>query len=460
MREIAAVRDPFSSEAEQGLLGGMILDPSTIDQWADSLKPDDFYWPDHGEMFRTLVAMVSEKQPIDYITVADRIGTFGSGESALALCGDLKLGVKSSANVGAYARVIIERKLDRTLADVAEQVYDIAMSTQATEEKVAAVHAQVQRIDAGESSTEVIDLADELHSYADELERRHNLGGAFDGLETGIKDLDDRLRGLKPEEVIVVAARAKMGKTTFAMGIVRHNGIKMKKKCLVFSLEMSRTQLLDRMLSAEATVPLSSIQSGAAIGEYPDQMVVGMAKLSKMNIKVIDKPGMTIGRARTIARRHKFKHGLDLILIDHIGLLDGDDRRMDARARISDITRQAKLMAKELGIPVILVSQLNRALESRQDKRPMPSDLRESGTIEQDADMVIFVHREEYFNPDTDRKGIGEIILSISRSVEPGTFFTSYQGQYNRFVDLAKGYEVPERQEQPKQTSRSRGMSL
>lgn len=442
------MRDPFSLEAEQGLIGGMVIDPSMIDVWSDGLKADDFYWPDNGEIFATIVSMAANREVIDFVTVADRIGTLQSGNDALIYCAEIKNGVCSSANAGAYSRIVLERKLDRIIANVAEEVHEIAMSAQPTDAKIAAVQAQVQRIDAGESVSDVHDLAEGLGDYVSELERRRDLQGKFDGLETGLKDLDERLNGIKPEEVVVVAARAKMGKTTFAMGIIRHNAIRMGKKTMVFSLEMSRMQLTDRILAAEAGVPLSAIQKGNAIDDYPSEVIGAMSKMQGMNVKIIDKPGMTITRARSIARRQKYHHGLDLILIDHIGLLDGDDRRMDARARISEITRQAKLMAKELGVPVILVSQLNRALEGRPDKRPMPSDLRESGTIEQDADMIIFVHREEYYNPDTDRKGIGEIILSVARSVEPGTFYTLFQGQYNRFVELARGFEVPERQKQ------------
>lgn len=440
------MREPFSLEAEQGLIGGMILDPSMIDVWSDGLKADDFYWADHGELFTMIVSMAANREPIDFVTVGDRIGTFQSGNDALIYMGTLRVGVCSSANAGAYARIVVERKLDRVIANVAEEVHDIAMSAQQIDVKIAAVQAQVQRIDAGESLTDVKDMAEGLPEYVNELERRRDLNGKFDGLETGLKGLDERLNGLKPEEVMVVAARAKMGKTTFAMGIIRHNAIRMGKKTMVFSLEMSETQLKDRILAAEAGVPLNAIQNGSAIDDYPSEIVAGMAKMQKMDIKIIDKPGMTIGRVRSIARRQKYRKGLDLILIDHIGLLDGEDRRQDARARISEITRQAKLMAKELGVPVILVSQLNRALEGRPDKRPIPSDLRESGTIEQDADMIIFVHREEHYNPDTERKGIGEIILSVARSVEPGTFFTLFQGKYNRFVELDKGYQIPERQ--------------
>lgn len=258
---------------------------------------------------------------------------------------------------------------------------------------------------------------------------------------------------------MVAAGRAKMGKTTFAMGIVRHNAIRRKKHCLVFSLEMSKNQLLDRILAAEAGVKLELIQNGTAPDLHPVEITAGMAKMRDMDMKVVDKAGVTMSRIRTMARRLNNKRKLDLILIDHIGLLVSDDKRADIRQIISDATRQAKLMAKELKVPVILVSQLNRANESRPNKRPMPSDLRDSGTIEQDADMVIFVHREDYYNPDTKLKGIGEIILSIARSVQPGTFYTLFQGSFNRFVDLAPGYQIE--RDEPQERGRShRGMQI
>lgn len=453
------MREPFNLEAEQGLLGAMMIEQSMIDTWADIVRAEHFYWEDHAAIFKAIVAMNAEGKHVDVITLADRVGALPTGQPALAYCGEINRSIVSAANGTRYANIVLERSMDRLIAQVASDIYDVSTSTAETPDKVAAVQLQISRLDEGDASAEVVDLASELNDYVDELERRRDLDGKFDGLETGLADLDARLLGLKPEEVIVAAGRAKMGKTTFAMGIVRHNAIRRGKHCLVFSLEMSRNQLLDRILAAEAGVPLESIQNGKAIDQYPTEMTAGMGKMRNMNLKVVDKAGVTMSRIRTISRRMNNKRKLDLILIDHIGLLVSDDKRMDIRQVISDATRQAKLMAKELKVPVILVSQLNRANESRPNKRPMPSDLRDSGTIEQDADMVIFVHREEYYNPDTNLKGIGEIILSIARSVQPGTFYTAFQGSYNRFVDLAPGYQVDRDEPQQKTPSR-RGMSL
>lgn len=453
------MRDPFSLEAEHGLLGAMLIEQSMIDVWSDGLRPDHFYWEDHGVMFNAIVTMAAEGKLIDAVTLSDYIGPLPSGQPTLAYCAEIQYGVKSAANGGEYAKIVLERSMDRLISEVAREIHEISTTAASTNDKVAAVQSQISRLDDGDAVTEVVDLASELNSYVDELERRRNLNGKMDGLETGLADLDERLCGLKPEEVMVAAGRAKMGKTTFAMGIVRHNAIRRKKHCLVFSLEMSKNQLLDRILAAEAGVKLELIQNGTAPDLHPVEITAGMAKMRNMDMKVVDKAGVTMSRIRTMARRLNNKRKLDLILIDHIGLLVSDDKRADTRQIISDATRQAKLMAKELKVPVILVSQLNRANESRPNKRPMPSDLRDSGTIEQDADMVIFVHREDYYNPDTKLKGIGEIILSIARSVQPGTFYTLFQGSFNRFVDLAPGYQIE--RDEPQERGRShRGMQI
>lgn len=438
------MRDPFSQEAEQSLLGAMLIKPQMIDTLAAQLKPSDFYWPENAQVFQAITDLRSDNALIDYLTVSDKVGNLEGGDNALAYCAELHKNTPSAANATAYAKIVLERSIDRAIIASAQDIHDIAHGDQDSATKVAAAQASILAIGAGSASSDVCDMSEMAIEYADELQRREDSRGKFEGLETGIKKLDERLKGIKPEEVIVVAGRAKMGKTTFAMGIVRHNLIRHNKRVLVFSLEMSKTQLLDRIMAAEATVSLDQIQGGYGFEYHQAAMGVAFMKMAKSQLVIVDKPGMTIGRARGIARKEKYEKGLDLILIDHLGLLDGDDSRMDARARISDITRQTKLMAKELKTPVILVSQLNRALESRPDKRPIPSDLRESGTIEQDADAVLFVHREEYYDKQTQYKGIGEIILGIARSCEPGTFHTHYEGQYNRFRDLDPNYIPPE----------------
>jgi replicative DNA helicase len=297
-------------------------------------------------------------------------------------------------------------------------------------------------IDGQSATPEVSSAKDVMRKHIVELERRAALAGKMDGLETGLRGLDKRLMGLKPEQLIVIAGRAKMGKTTLAMGIVRHIGIRQKKQVLVISLEMSNGGLMDRMLAAEGEVPLGAIKAGTATETHSAGVTGAAHKIMSSGIYLSERPGLTISRIRSMARRHKMTHGLDLLVIDHIGLVDGEPGLITPLQKISEITRQSKLLAKELKIPVIILSQLNRSLESRPDKRPMPSDLRDSGSIEQDCDLCLFVYRDEVYNPDSEHKGIAEVIIGIARDVEQGTEYCRYEGQFNRITDLDSGTRV------------------
>jgi len=253
--------------------------------------------------------------------------------------------------------------------------------------------------------------------------------------------------GLKGGQLIVIAGRAKMGKTTAAMGIVRHNAIRAKTHGAVFSLEMSRVELVDRMIAAEGSVPLTLIKNGEAMSEYATEVTAAFANINTGRLTILDRPGWTMSKIRTWCRKRKRRKGLDYVVIDHLGLLDGEMPGQSPLQRTSEATRQAKLLAKELDIPVIVLCQLNRSLEQRTDKRPIPSDLRDSGTIEQDADLVLFVYRDEVYNPEGQYKGIGEIIIGLARDVECKTIYTHYEGRFNRFRDMDYEYQPPVEQQ-------------
>lgn len=441
------MRSPYSLEAEHGLLGAMLIKPELIDSVCADLAESDFHWQENGEVFRAIMALRSENKAIDFLTVADQMG----GGAAVAITADMHKNTPSAANASEYARIVKERSLDRALIGAAQSIHEIAHSSTPTTDKVAAAQAEVLAIDGESATVEIVHAADVMRVHVDELERRELLKGKMDGLSTGLKDLDEKVNGLKPEQLIVVAGRAKMGKTTFAMGIARHNAIRAGKQVLVISLEMSNQQIMDRLIAAEGGVPLGALKDGTATRSHSTEVTAAAGKIFQSGLFLSERPGLTISRIRAMARRHKMTHGLDLLVIDHLGLIDAEDSSMNTLARVSEITRQSKLLARELRIPVILLSQLNRALEQRSDRRPIPSDLRDSGTIEQDADMVFFVYRDEVYDEHTPYKGIAEIILGIARDVEQCTVFTAYQGQYNRFVDLAPGYRMPEpKQEKPK----------
>ena len=296
---------------------------------------------------------------------------------------------------------------------------------------------------------------DMLDDYIEVLQARADRGEGIDGLSTGIPDLDAKLQGLKSEQLIIIAGRPAMGKTTLAMNIASHVAIREAKSVMAFSLEMNSTGLLDRFMASEGRIPLQLIKNGTAPQTHGAELMSAAGKLKHSKLSISDRASMTINRIRSAARRHKRRHGLDLIVIDYLQLMDADSRTFSREQEISYMTRSAKLMARELGIPVILLSQLSRECEKRPNKRPLCSDLRESGAIEQDADIILFVYRDEVYHEHSDAKGIAEIIIGKGRDIETGTVRTAFLGQYSRFEQLAAGWvETPKVQKVTSMASR------
>jgi replicative DNA helicase len=453
------MREPFSLEAEQSVLGAMMIDPALIDLLAADISEKDFYWQDNADIFKAILELNSLNRQIDFLTIADHIGTLENGDSALGYAAQIQKDTPSTANSEQYARIVRERSLDRALIAAAQEIHQIAHSTMDTPDKIAQAQSEILAIDGESATAETVEAYDVLVDHIDLLEKRMNQGDVISGICTGIEEFDKHTGGLQPEQLVIVAGRPKMGKTTLAMDIVRHASIRQGKEVLVISLEMSNRQLMDRLIAAEGSIPLDAMKDGSVLTDHSAALTVAAAGIKEARMTLSDRPGLTMRRIRSMCRRHRRKHGLDFVMIDHLGLLDADDPKMNQVAKVTEISRQAKLLAKELKIPVLLLSQLNRSLEQRPNKRPVPSDLRDSGSIEQDADMVIFVYRDEVYNPDSNRKGIAEIILSISRESEAKTFFAMFQGRYARFAPLEAGAYIPEEQETPKKTS-TKGMKF
>lgn len=452
------MRDPYSLEAEHGVLGAMMIDPSLIDVLTEDLKSEDFYWADHADIFRAIIDLHSRQQGVDFLTVAELIGNLENGENALAYVGEIQRGTPSVANAKGYAKIVRERSLDRRLLEVSATIHEIAHSRAETADKVAQAQSEVLAIEGAANSADVVSAWDVLIEHLPVLERREEMKGELDGLSTGLPDLDQYLQGLKPEQLIIIAGRPAMGKTTLAMNIAAHAAIREKKNVLVFSLEMSNGQLMDRFLAAEGRIPLQDIKSGrAGMGENGVKLTAAAGKIRDSGLDMSDRPGLTMSRIRSIARRAKLKNDLHLVVIDYLQLLDEESGTGNRTEAVSAMSRGAKLMARELGVPVIVLSQLNRSLEQRPNKRPMCSDLRESGAIEQDADIILFVYRDEVYHPDTEYKGIAEIIIGKGRDIETGTVKAVFNGQFSRFDPLAPGWIEPEPQ-QPK--TKKRGMDL
>jgi replicative DNA helicase len=436
-------REPYSQEAEQAVLGAMLIKPELIDVLAAELKESDFFFADNRAVFASIMELKAKGLPVDFLTVGDNIGSLYGGATAFAYTAELHKNTPSAANAKSYAGTVVQRAIDRALVAACYNITEIVDGDGSTEDKIALAQAEINSISTGSGESETITAKEAIEKHVDELERRESLGGKIDGLTTGIESLDAKLMGLKPEALIVIAGRPKMGKTTLAMNIADHNAVQCQKQVLVFSLEMSNQQLMDKSLASIGSIPLQTLKDGTAMGRYPNELLEASSKIANSGLVLYDRKGATINRIRSVSRRHKLKHGLDLILVDHIGLVDIEDSRANAVQRISEITRQLKLLAKELSVPVIALSQLNRQLEARPNKRPIPSDLRDSGSIEQDADMILFVYRDEVYNENTEYRGVAEIIIGVARDIEACTQKVRYQGKYSQFSDLSADYDEP-----------------
>lgn len=436
---------PYSLEAEQGLIGAMLLKPELIGILSAELKASDFFFAYNRELFAGIIALNYRNAGVDVLTLANEVGALANGDSALGYASEIYRNTPSAANAKAYAAIIVSRSVDRALLAASGTIGEIAYGDGSAEDKISRAMAELSSISTGSGESETITARTALDLHVAELERRQSLGQEIDGLSTGIAALDAKLLGLKPEQLIIIAGRPKMGKTTLAMNIVDHVAVKQRKQALVFSLEMAHKQLMDKSLSSMGGIPLNLLKNGSAMRTHSAQLLEASSQLSASGLALYDRKGATINRIRSVARRHKMIHGgLDLIIVDHIGLVDVEDSRASAVQRVSEITRQLKLLAAEMGCPVIALSQLNRQLEARPNKRPVPSDLRDSGSIEQDADTILFVYRDEVYHPNTEYQGVAEIIIGAARDVEACTVRTRYQGNYSLFSDLEANYKDPE----------------
>lgn len=437
------MRDPYSLESEQSVLGAMMLRPELIDILSSDLSAEDFYLADHAEMFRAILALHSDSKPVDAVTVGSRIGEFLEGGSAIAYAAEIVKNTPSVANARSYADTVRERSLDRSLISLGARINEIAFSDQPTADKIAYAQSEALALEGESATAEVIKAEDILDDYIEVLQARADRGDGIDGLSTGIPDLDEKLQGLKPEQLIIIAGRPAMGKTTLAMNIVSEVAIRQKKSVMVFSLEMSQTQLMDRFMASEGRIPLQLIKNGKAPHDFGAELMSAAGKIKNANLFISDRAGMTINRIRSAARRHKRRYGLDLIAIDYLQLLDSDLTGAIREQEVSYMTRSAKNMARELQVPVVLLSQLSRKCEERPNKRPINSDLRESGAIEQDADIILFVYRDEVYDENSEAKGVAEIIIGKGRDIETGTVRTAFLGQYSRFEQLSGSWAAP-----------------
>ncbi len=437
---------PHSIEAEQAVLGGVMLDNMAWERIAELVSEGDFYRHDHRLIFRALVSLAKRNQPFDVVTLAEELDREGLSEQVggLPYLGQLAKNTPSAANITAYAQIIRERATLRQLIGISAEITDTAFNPKGLQATEILDQAEQKIFSIAESRPKVggpIGVNDLLTKAIDRIDTLFNSDGAITGLSTGFTDLDEMTSGLQPADLVIVAGRPSMGKTTFAMNLVENAVLRSDKGVLVFSLEMPGESLMMRMLSSLGRIDQTKVRSGRLDDDDWPRLTSAVNLLNDRKLFIDDTAGLSPMEMRARARRVVREHGdLALIMIDYLQLMRiGGGGAENRTNEISEISRSLKALAKEFNTPVVALSQLNRSLEQRPNKRPINSDLRESGAIEQDADVIMFVYRDEVYNPDTQDKGMAEIIIGKQRNGPIGTTRLAFLGKYTRFENLAPG---------------------
>lgn len=432
---------PQSMDAERALLGGLITDPEQVEEVGQVVKAEMFYRPDHGALYELLFAMRNEGTVIDVVTVSERVMRGGEEErfGGLAYVLSLPEATPSTANLKHYAEVIREKASLRSIIAAAQELTSKAYSEQESSDLVAQASSAFMSLGENEARRSWGQMSLILDEELTRIERLSSTPDAVTGTTTGFIDLDDKLAGLQPTDLLILAARPAMGKTAFALNLAQNACLIGGKAVGLFSLEMGRGQLVTRMLCCHAQVEAGKVRTGNLDSEDWERLLEASEELRKGRIHIDDTPGVTMSDVRARARRLKaIEPELGLIVIDYLQLMQADDPKMPRQQQISEISRGLKILAKELNVPVLALSQLNRGVEQRAEKRPMVSDLRESGAIEQDADIIMFIYRDEVYFPETPDKGVAEIIIAKQRNGPTGTVKLVFQGRFARFDNYAE----------------------
>ncbi|MBA1148400.1 replicative DNA helicase [Ectothiorhodospiraceae bacterium WFHF3C12] len=430
---------PHSLEAEQAVLGGLMVDNGAWDEVADRVTEEDFYRRDHRVIFRAMQELAEAAEPMDVVTLSNWLKSMDQLDAAggLPYLGALAKDTPSAANIKAYADIVREKSVLRQLIRAGTRVAEAAYYPEGRDSSELLDHAERVIFEiadqTGRNQQGFQSVREILPEVVDRIDTLYHQTGDITGLGTGFSDFDSMTSGLQDGDLIIVAGRPSMGKTTFAMNIAEHAALKGDKPVAVFSMEMPGDSLAMRMLSSLGRIELQKIRSGKLADEDWPRLTGTMNLLSQAKLFIDDTPGLSPTEMRARARRLKREHGLGLIVIDYLQLMQLPGYKENRATEISEISRGLKGMAKEIGVPVIALSQLNRSLEQRPNKRPVMSDLRESGAIEQDADVITFIYRDEVYNDDSPDKGIAEIIIGKQRNGPIGTCRLTFLGQYTRF---------------------------
>jgi replicative DNA helicase len=431
---------PHDIAAEQCVLGGMLLSRDAISDVIETIQPRDHYRPAHQIVHEVILDLYGRGEPADAVTVAAEL----TRRSELSRVGGadylhtLIASVPTAANAGYYARIVRERAILRRLVEVGTRIVQLGYSGDGdADELVDRAEAEVYGVTDRRVSEDYAPLSEIMPGALDEIEAISSRDGSLTGVPTGFADLDALTNGLHPGQMIVIAARPAIGKSTLALDLARAAAVHASQATVIFSLEMSRNEITMRLLSAEARVALHSMRTGQLSDDDWSRLARRMSEVADAPLYIDDSPNMSMMEIRAKCRRLKQRHDLKLVIIDYLQLMSSPKRVENRQQEVSELSRSLKLLAKELGVPVVALSQLNRGPEQRTDKRPMLSDLRESGSIEQDSDMVILLHREDAYERESPRAGEADFIVAKHRNGPTTTVTVAFQGHYSRFIDMA-----------------------
>jgi len=436
---------PHDNEAEQAIIGSMLTDKDAVSNSIEVLKEDDFYREDNKIIYSAMLNLYNRAEPIDLITVKSELESMGNFDKVggFEYLTELPEKVPTTANVNKYIKIVKEKSELRNLIKTANEIIELGYNqTEDVSDVMESAEKKIFDIMQDKNQKGYTPIKDILVDSFTELEELYNKKQHITGVPTGFADLDYRTAGLHNSELILVAARPAMGKSAFALNIAVNAALRANTPVAIFNLEMSKEQLVNRILCSEAMVDSNKIRTGKLEDKDWNKLAEAIGPLSETGIYIDDTPGISIMEIRAKCRKLKLEKNIGLVVIDYLQLIQGSNKRNGSREQeISEISRSLKILAKELNVPVIALSQLSRAVEQRPDHRPMLSDLRESGAIEQDADIVMFLYRDDYYNEDSEKKNVAEVIIAKNRSGSTGTVDLGWLGSYTKFVNLEKRFD-------------------
>lgn len=433
---------PYDLLAEQSVLGGMLLSKDAVADVTGQLRGNDFYVPKHEIIYEAVLQLYAQGEPTDAITVTDQLTKTGELQRAggAEYLHTLTSIVPTAANAGFYAEIVGNKALLRRLVDAGTRITQMGYAGEGEAiDLVNNAQAEIYAVTGADQAEDYVPLSLAVEAAVEEIEKAQMSDGGMMGVPTGFAELDEKTNGFAGGQMIIIAARPAMGKSTLALDVARAASIGAGATTVFFSLEMGRAEIAMRLLSAEATIPMQTLRKGALDQRDFQKLAATQARINEAPLFIDDSPNLTLVEIRAKCRRLKQRHNLKMVVIDYLQLLSSGKKVESRQQEVSEFSRALKLLAKELDVPVIALSQLNRASEQRADKMPAISDLRESGSLEQDADMVILLHRESSYEKDNPRAGEADLILAKQRNGPTGTITVAFQGHYSRFQDMPSG---------------------